>query len=70
MTDLLLLAGGIALLYVTYSLNERRKEQQLVARLKAARSSTKAVIDEMDRATEEERKRQEFWYRQNPKGKL
>jgi len=70
MTDILIFCAGIALLCLAYTLHERKKERDLLTRLKAASSSRKAVVDELERATEEERKRQEFWYRQNPSGKL
>lgn len=67
MNDLVLLIGGFALLAVAYALYQRQRERDLVNRLKGAGRDPSAVLGEMDRAIADERDREEFWHRQNPR---
>lgn len=66
MWDIVLLAGGIALLGLAWTLAQRRREREVMDRLERAGRDPAAVLGELDAAIREDRKREEFWKRQNP----
>lgn len=68
MVDLILLVGGIVLLAVALRLDARRREEELLRRIDSLCDSPGAVAATVDQATEDERKREEEWRRQNPRG--
>ncbi len=68
MSDFLLFASGIALLIIANILYQRQRERTLMERLNSAGNDPDAASKVMDIAIAEEKKREEFWYHQNPKG--
>ena len=64
MTDLLLIGGGIALLVIANTLYQRKREADLLRRLRAAGRDKDALLKEVDRDIEMDRRVAEYWRKQ------
>ena len=64
MTDLLLIGGGIVLLFVANTLYRRKRESDLMRRLKAAGHDKERILAEVDRDIQTDHERAEYWRKQ------